>query len=135
MSEQQRQQAAGAEADKAADKKLTVTFRMEGPKGKMVTIPVEYDNIEGEDAGAVAAMAAQVGAAIEGFTGTAGASDKKYSVSLVWKGNGPNKDHDGSARKTGLKYSQALVLEAFALDGLRRLLDMGHMDVGQGTRT
>lgn len=122
-------------AEQASVKKLRVEFRMEGPKGRMVTIPIEYDNIEGEDAAAVAAMAAQVGAAIESYQSTAGPQDKKYDVTLAWKGTGPNKDLDGSARKQQVKYSEALVLERFAVDGLNRLIDLGWQEVGAGQRT
>ena len=147
MADQQRQQrepehhghsqgqAVGPEQEKAKAQKLDVTFKWERENGKgSCTIPVQYEGIEGDDALAVVNMCGQVAAAIEGFQGTAGPADEKITVSLTWKGTGPNKDHEGSAKKTGLKYSQAGMLEGFALDGLRRLLDMGTMEVGQGIR-
>lgn len=111
---------------------MNIDFQYKGPKGEGMDLSIRYKGMAGEDATAVASMCAQVGTAIESTVPTAQGAEKRYDLSLKWKGEA---GQDGSAEKKGLRYSQALALEGLALDGLKRLLDMGTMEVLQGERT
>ena len=111
---------------------MNIDFQYKGPKGEGMDLVIRYKGMAGDDATAVAAMCATVGTAIESTVPAATGAEKRYDLSLKWKGEA---GQDGSAEKKGLRYSQACTLEGMCLDGLKRLLDMGLMEVLQGERT